>query len=387
MILGIPKEILKGENRVAAIPETVEKYIELGFKVIVEDSAGKNVHFTNEDYEKAGAKIVSYAREIFSKADIILKVKEPHMNDTTGIHETELIKPDTTLITFLHPAAPGNHDMVNTLRKKNITAFTMDGIPRTSRAQKMDALTSMSTITGYKSVLMAANRMPRFIPMIGTSIGMIHPAKFIIIGAGVVGLQAIATAKRLGGTVKVIDIRDDARMAAKSLGAKIEGFDAPAELALGQGGYAKSLPPEWLNKERDLLLPHMKEVDVIILCALVPGEIAPKLITDEMVNRMKPGSVIVDVSVDQGGNCTLTNPGCDEIINNVHICGIQNIPGSVPVHSTWLYANNIYYYVENLFKKGIGSFDFDDEIVQHSLVTYQGKLVHAGALKAMKKLS
>lgn len=385
MIIGIPKEILKKEKRVAAVPQTVSRYIKLGFKVLVESSAGEGIFESDNAFEESGAEIVADVFDLYRQADIILKVKEPCFNEKAGIHELDMLREGSTLITFLHPAAPSNHQMVRKLRDKQITALTMDGIPRTPRAQRMDALTSMSTITGYKSVLMAANFIPIFIPMIGTSIGMIKPANFLVIGAGVVGLQAIATAKRLGGVIKTVDIRQAAREEAATLGAKIAGFDVPENMAIGEGGYAGSLSDEWLNKEREALLPLLGEANVIILSALVPGEVAPILITESMFENVKPGTAIIDVSIDQGGNFSLTEPGSEIIKNNVYICGIRNIPGSVPVHSTWLYANNMYFYVENLFKKSIKNMDFDDEIVRHSLVTRQGKIFHSGTLKAMRE--
>jgi NAD(P) transhydrogenase subunit alpha len=385
MIIGIPKEILKNEKRVAAVPKTVSGYIKLGFKVLVEASAGEGVFESDNAYLQSGAEIVTDVFDLYHRADIILKVKEPCLNNKVGIHELDMLKEGSILITFLHPAAPSNHDMVRKLRDKQITAFTMDGIPRTPRAQRMDALTSMSTITGYKSVLIAANFIPIFVPMIGTSIGMVKPANFLVIGTGVVGLQAIATAKRLGGVIKAVDIRQAAREEAATLGAKIAGFDVPEKMALGEGGYAGSLSDEWLNKEREALQPLLGEAHVIILCALVPGEVAPILITESMFESIKPGTAIIDVSIDQGGNFALTEPGNEIVKNNVYICGIRNIPGSVPVHSTWLYANNMYYYVENLFKKELKNIDFEDDIVRHSLVTRQGKIFHTGTLKSMRE--
>jgi H+-translocating NAD(P) transhydrogenase subunit alpha len=385
MIIGIPKEILKNEKRVAAVPKTVSGYIKLGFKVLVEASAGEGVYESDDAYLQSGAEIVTDVFDLYRRADIILKVKEPCLNNKVDIHELDMLKEGSILITFLHPAAPSNHDMVRKLRDKQITAFTMDSIPRTPRAQRMDALTSMSTITGYKSVLIAANFIPIFVPMIGTSIGMVKPANFLVIGTGVVGLQAIATAKRLGGVIKAVDIRQAAREEAATLGAKIAGFDVPEKMALGEGGYAGSLSDEWLNKEREALQPLLSEAHVIILCALVPGEVAPILITESMFESIKPGTAIIDVSIDQGGNFALTEPGNEIVKNNVYICGIRNIPGSVPVHSTWLYANNMYYYVENLFKKGLKNIDFEDDIVRHSLVTRQGKIFHTGTLKSMRE--
>ncbi|GAB6190582.1 NAD(P) transhydrogenase subunit alpha [Desulfocastanea catecholica] len=384
MLIAIPKEVLPEEKRVAATPETVKKYIALGFTVAVEKGAGEGVFITDDAYKNVGATLADDVEKMLADADVVLKVKQPVFNEQKKKHEVEMLRKDSILITFLHPAAPGNHEMIRNLQKKNITALTMDGIPRISRAQRMDALSSMSAVTGYKAVIMAADKLPIFIPMIGTAIGTIKPAQFLIIGIGVVGLQAIATARRLGGVVKTLDIRKTALVEGDSLGGKVIEFDIPQELAVGSGGYAKSLDSDWLEKERRLIAGHLKDMDVVILSALVPGEVAPILITEEMVAAMKPGSIIIDVSVDQGGNCAATEPGHFVEKHGVHICGIQNIPGRMAVPSSWLYANNLYYYVENLFKKGQGQLDLDDEIVKGSLVTYQSKIVHEGALKAMK---
>ncbi len=383
MLIGIPKEILTEEKRVAATPETVKKFIALGFEVAIQSSAGDGVLISDDEYKNVGAKLIADPEKLFAESDIILKVKQPDFNQQVGKHEADMLKDGGMLITFLHPASPDNHTMIKRLRDKAITSFTMDGIPRISRAQRMDALSSMSTVTGYKSVIMAANQMQTFVPMIGTAIGTIKPARFLIIGAGVVGLQAIATAKRLGGVIKSLDIRKNASTEAQSLGAKPIEFDIPQEFALAEGGYAKSLEKEWLKKEREIISQHIKEADVVILSALVPGEVAPVLVTEAMVATMKPGSVIMDVSVDQGGNCEITEHGRFVQKLNVNICGIQNIPGRVATHASWLYANNIYYYVENLFKKGIGNIDLSDEIVANSLVTHESRIHYKGALKAM----
>ena len=383
MLIGIPKEIMLKENRVAALPETVAKFKKLGLDVLVETKAGDGAFTDDDAYLKAGAEIAADAAEVFDRSDVILKVKEPLFNDQFNTHEIDMLKENQILITFLHPAAPSNHGAVKKLQDRNITAFTMDGIPRISRAQRMDPLTSMSAITGYKAIIIAAANFPKFIPMVGTSIGMIKPAKILVIGAGVVGLQAIATGKRLGGVVKAIDIRPDAKKEAESLGVKVVGFDVPPELAIGEGGYAKALPQEWLEKERQALAPLVAESDIIVLSALIPGEAAQHIITKEMVETMNPGSVIIDVSIDQGGNCALTDPGKELIHNGVYICGIKNIPGSLPVHSSWLYANNLYYFVENLFKNGENEFNMDDEIIKDSLVTHKGELYHQGTRKVL----
>lgn len=383
MRIGIPREILPEEKRVAATPETVLKYIQMGFSVAVEAAAGEGVGRSDEEYQNAGAVIISDVQELFSDSDIILKVKQPVFNGAVDLHEARMLQDGSILITFLHPAAHGNHEMIRMLRDKNITAFTMDGIPRIPRAQRMDALSSMSTVTGYKAVLMAANRLPTFVPMITTAIGTVKPAQFLVVGTGVVGLQAIATAKRLGGVVKAMDIRQEACTQAESLGAKVAPFDIPQELAVGKGGYAKSLETEWLEIERNVMKHLLEEVDVVVLSALVPGEVAPILITEEMVRVMKRDAVIMDIAIDQGGNCAATEPGEFVQKEGIHICGIQNIPGRMAVHASWLYANNIYHYLANLFKNGLGTLDLDDEIAKESLVTYQGKIVFEGALKAM----
>ena len=385
MRIGIPREILQREGRVAALPETVGEYVEMGFDVLVESSAGLKVFRSDDEYAEAGARIVDEPEELFSEADIILKVKQPVFNDRVGRYEVEMMREEAILITFLHPASPSNHALIRMLQDRKITSFTMDGIPREqSHAQKMDALTSMSTVTGYKSVLIAANNFPKFIPMIGTAIGTIMPAKILVIGAGVVGLQAIATAKRLGGAITAVDIREDARKAAESLGVQVPGFDVPANLALGTGGYAKALPTTWLEKECAFLAPLVEESDIVIAGALVPGEVAPTLIDEKTVERMRPGSVIVDVAIDQGGNCALTVGGEDTTRHGVWICGALNIPGSVPVHASWLYEKNMLEFVKNLFRNGIGTPDWNDEIVKHSLVTHEGTVFYDGALKAMK---
>lgn len=384
MIIGIPKEILSDEKRVAATPETVEKYINLGFDIIVESSAGEGIYKIDNDYQKMGATVIDNVEEVFTKSDIILKVKQPIYNEKVGKHEVDMMKTGTILITFLHPAAPTNHEMIKMLRDKKITSFTMDSLPRTlSYAQTMDALTSMSTVTGYRSVLMAAEHLTRFVPVIATAIGSTKPANFLIIGAGIVGLQAIATAKRLGGLVAAVDIRPEAREQAMSLGAKVGGFEVPTKIAEGKGGYAKALPAEWLKKEVELITQLIKDSDIIITSALVPGEEAQILITEDMIKNMRPGSYIVDVAIDQGGNCEVTKPGKTVTLHNVTICGTQNIPGSMPEDATWLYANNMYYYVENLFKKGLNKLNLKDEVIKTSMVTHKGKIVHQGALKAL----
>lgn len=383
LTIGVPKEIMHDERRVAAIPETVQKMVGEGAEVLLEKGAGEGSFFSDAQYMAVGAKIVADVGEVYAKSDIILKVKEPQFNQAKGKHETTMMKKGQVLITFIHPASPPNHQMVKDLTAQGVIGLTLDGIPRISRAQVMDALTSMSTIAGYKGVLMAANRLPKFMPMVGTAVGMIKPANVLVIGTGVAGLQAVATAKRLGAVVYAADIRPDAREQAKSLGAKICELGIPDELAVGEGGYALRLPDEWLLKEREALKEVVAQSDIIILTALIPGKLAPVLITNEMVQAMKPGSAIVDIAIDQGGNCQLTDPGeiCEKY--QVNIDGTKNIPGMVPTSSTWMFANNIYNYTVNLVKEGKVDLNTEDPIIASSLVCLDGKLVHAGALEAL----
>ena len=386
MTFGVPKEIMPGERRVAAIPETVGKMVAEGAKVLVEAGAGTGSYFTDEEYQAVGARLVPDVEALFTTSDLILKVKEPQFNEAKGKHEVEMMKEGLCLVAFLHPASPANHEMIKALATKRIVGLTLDGIPRITRAQSMDALTSMSTVAGYKAMLMAADRLPKFMPMVGTAVGMIRPANVLVIGAGVAGLQAVATAKRLGAVVYAVDIRPDACEQVKSLGAKVLDTGVPTEFAVGKGGYAKKLSEEWLLKEREALSESVANADIIILTALVPGKVAPILITEEMVKSMESGSVIVDISIDQGGNCEIADSGNIVERYGVSIMGIKNIPGMVPMSSTWMFASNIYNYVVNLIKDGNVELNMDDEIIASSLVTKDGEIVHAGILEAMNSL-
>lgn len=383
MTIGVPKEIMQGERRVSSTPETVKKMVGEGAVVLVEKGAGEGAFFADAAYREAGATIVDDVQDIFAKADVILKVKEPQFNTKVNKHEAEMVRDGQYLITFLHPAAPANHEAMKQLAATGVIGITLDGIPRISRAQSMDALTSMSTVAGYKGVLMAANRLAKFMPMVGTAVGMIKPANVLVIGTGVAGLQAVATAKRLGAVVTAVDIRPDAREQSKSLGAKDIDVGVPAEVAIGEGGYAQRLSEEWLNKEREALKPLVKAADIIILSALIPGKLAPILITEEMVASMAPGSSIVDISVDQGGNCELTEAGAVVEKHGVTIDGTKNIPGMMPTSSTWMFANNIYELLSFLARDGKIVLDRNDPIVEGTLTTIDKQIVHRGAREAM----
>ena len=384
MRIGIPKEILPQEKRVSALPKTVQKFKRLGFEVYVETCAGKGAFVSDGEYQKAGATILADAAQVFKLADIILKVREPVFNNALNTHEMDMLRENQILVTFLDPAAPLNHDQIRQFMDKKITTFTMDGIPRIARAQQMDPRASMGAVAGYKSVIMAAGRFPGVAPLMGTALDGVTPASILVIGTGAVGLQAIATGKRLGWELKSVDIRAGARAQAERIGVKVTGFDVPPRIALKEDGYANALPEDWIEREQEFLAPQVAEADIVILSARVQGESAPILVTRQMVESMKPGSVIIDVSIDRGGNCEVTVPGRESVHQGVNISGIKDIPGAMPVHASWLYANNLYYFIENLFRVKItDEFDMRDEIISQSMVTHRGRLFHLGTRKAM----
>ncbi len=383
MIIGIPKEIMHGEYRVAAIPETVKKLVDDGHTVLFEKGAGLGAFYHDEDYAKAGAKMYDDVQKLFDDAEVILKVKEPLHNETYDKDEVDMMHKGQYIITFIHPASPVNHEMVKKMAKNGVIGLTLDGVPRISRAQNMDALSSMSSCAGYKGMIMGVDDLPKFMPLISCAVGMIKPANVLVIGTGVAGLRAIATAKALGAKVSAVDIRPAAEENAVSLGAKIVPTGVPAEIAVGEGGYANKLPDEWILKERENIRAAVEDADIVFLSALVPGKIAPQLITEDMVQNMRPGSVIVDIAIDQGGNCTITSPGIKERKHGVMIQGIKNIPGMLPTSSTWMFAHNIYNLVKYLNHDGKIALDLEDEICRKILVTDGEKIVHEGAKEAM----
>ena len=384
MIIGIPKEIMKGENRVSGSPETVKKMVADGSTVLVEVGSGVGSHFYDEDYAAAGAEIISNVEEIFNRADVILKVKEPQFNNALNKHEADMLHRGQYLITFIHPATPSNHPMVRKLAENGVISLTLDGVPRISRAQSMDALSSMSTCAGYKGMMMAINDIPKFAPLIGTAVGMIKPATVFVIGVGVAGLRAIATAKSIGAVVYAADIRPEAVEQAKSLGAKIIETGVPGEIAVSADGkHANHLSDKWLEIERNNFKEIVAKSDIVFLSALLLGHVAPILLTEEMVKSMQPGSVIVDISIDQGGNCDITTPGISEVKHGVNIMGIKNIPGMLATSSTDMFSKNIYNLLKFLTKDGKINLDLNDEIIASILVTKDGQIVHEGTKEAM----
>lgn len=375
MKIGIPKELLAEENRVAAVPETVAKMVKNGMEVFVESGAGTRSFFNDEEYEKVGAKIAKDVASIYQMADIILKVQSPTVNLEDHQLEIAAMKENAILIGILQPLL--HVDVIKTLNAKKITSFSLDFLPRIARAQAMDVLSSMSNIAGYKSVIMAADYLGKFFPMLTTAAGTIFPAKVLVIGAGVAGLQAIATARRLGAVVTALDTRPPVEEQVKSLGAEFVSLEVTHEQSQDEGGYAKELPPEFYKEEQDIIQKHLQSADVVITSALIPGKRAPLLITEAMVKGMKPGSVIVDLSAAQKGNCALTEP--DKIINKygITIIGILNMPSTMPIHASQLYAKNIWTFLNYIAPEGKEvPFDFADEIIKSTMITYHGEIAN-----------
>src|SRR5690554_675102 len=384
MIIGVVKEILKGENRVSVTPEVAKQFILNNHKVIVEKGAGINSFFSDESYLEAGVELVDSPKDVYEAADLILKVKEPQFNKDLNIHEVDLMKKGQYLITFLHPASPNNHQLINMLQEKGIISLTLDGIPRISRAQSMDALSSMSTCAGYKGMVMAIDDIAKFVPPIGSAVGMIRPATVFVLGCGVAGLRAIATAKGMGANVYAADIRPDAVEQAKSLGAKIIELGVPEKVAISKDGkHAKQLPSKWLEVERENIKDIVSKSDIVFLSALVFGKVAPILITEEMVKTMQSGSCIVDISIDQGGNCEVTEPGVKIVKDEVIINGIKNIPGMLATSATRMFSHNIYNLLAYVTEDGEIKLNLKDEITSSILVTKDGKIHHRGTLEAM----
>jgi NAD(P) transhydrogenase subunit alpha len=372
VIIAVPKEILPGENRVACVPDVASKLIKSGFEVRVEKDAGLNAGFTNESYEKAGAKIVGL-NELYSSADIVIKVQRPLDHPETNKNEIDLLKEGTLLITFLYPL--NYPDLAKKCAEKKINVISMDMIPRTTLAQKMDALSSQANIAGYKSVIMCADALGKIFPLMMTAAGTISPAKVVIMGAGVAGLQALGTAKRLGAVVEVSDIRPAVKEEVLSLGGKFIEVDT-SENMQDAGGYAKEASPEFLKKQKELIFKHITEADIVITTALVPGKKAPVLVTEEMVKNMRPGSVVLDMATEFGGNCEVSEKGKTVKKYGVTIIGEPNLPSLVPTHTSEMYSKNILSLLQHIGKEGKVELKLEDEIVKGSLITHNGEVVN-----------
>lgn len=372
MRIAIAKEIEVGEHRVALIPDTVGRLVKQGLEVWVEAGAGERAFFFDEAYAAAGATIIADTYQLWNQADILLKVKPPrHRND--GSHEVEWLRAGATLISFLNPL--GEPSLMGRLADRQITAFAMEMIPRISRAQSMDALSSQASVAGYKAALLAAATSPKFFPMLTTAAGTIPPAKVFVIGAGVAGLQAIATARRLGAVVEAFDIRPAVKEEVQSLGAKFVEV-ALDEETVASGGYAKEVSELAKQKTQAAIAEHVKLADVVITTAQVPGKIAPRLVTADMIAQMKPGAVIVDLAAEQGGNCEGTEPGRNVVRQGVTLLGPINLPASMPIHASQMYSKNLLTLVQYLVKEGQLQLDFADEVTDSTCVTHAGEVRH-----------
>ena len=380
MNVAVPKEVTGGETRVAAIPETVKALIKLGLDVAVEAGAGEKAFLSDSAYGEVGARIVSDPAELLGQADLVLKVHPPTTDDSAGRNELALIKRGAILVSLLYPAT--HAELVAKLAAAGVASFALDKIPRISRAQSMDVLSSMSTIAGYKAVLQAADTLGRMCPMLMTAAGTLRPVQALVIGAGVAGLQAIATAKRLGAVVTAVDVRPAVKEQIESLGAKFVPMEVQ-HAAEDAGGYATDLGEAFYKGEQDILAPHVKASGMVVTTALIPGKPAPKLITREMVESMAGGSVIVDLAAIAGGNCTLSQPDRPVVHAGVTILAPTNLPASMPVHASQMFARNVLTFVkEFITEDGQASLDLTNEVIRGTLITRDGQTVPEGGWPA-----
>ena len=377
MIVGVLKEVLDGENRVAVTPQTVKDLLKSGLEVHIQAGAGESSFITDSDYENSGARIIADASSILSNSDLTIKVA------TATLDEIDQLKNGSAYISFIQTTR--ETEAVKKLTQKNISAFSMHLIPRTTLAQSMDALSSQANVAGYKAVITGAMYLPVYMPLLMTAAGTIPPAKVLIIGAGVAGLQAIATAKRLGAQVEAFDVRPEVKEQVESLGAKFVEVETENEEGVGEGGYAKETSNDYKEKQQALLKEHISKSDLVITTALIPGKPAPLLIPSSMVEAMKKGSVIIDLAAENGGNCQDTVTGEVKTINGVTIDGTLNFPSTMQVHSSQLYAKNISTFISHMTNEGAIEIDMDDEIISGSIFTHQGKIIHEPTHQAVKK--
>lgn len=375
MKIAVPKEIASGERRVALTPEAVVGLVKSKLEVLVEAGAGEGAFHPDAAFTQAGAQIVLDTATLYNQADVVTKVQKPTLGEVDQLRE------GTVLVSFLQ--ALSSPDVIQRLAARRVTSFGMEGIPRISRAQKMDALSSQANIAGYKAVLIAAESLAKFFPMMMTAAGTVFAARVLVIGAGVAGLQALATARRLGAQVWGYDVRPVVKEQVESLGAKFLAFDLGVSDAEDKGGYAKALSAEASRRQQELLNERSKDFDVIITTALVPGRSAPRLVTKETVAGMRPGSVIIDLAAEAGGNCELTEPDQVVIKHGVTIHGPTNLPATMPVHASQLYARNVTELLREFIKDGALALQFDDEVIKGACVTHGGTVVNEAVAAAV----
>ena len=380
--LFVPKECADGETRVAVTPDSVKRLLKAGFAVEVESGAGDTANIADSAYEAAGATIAADAKAAWGSADVVAKINPPAHNAKLGADEATLMREGAILVS--HVWAHKNLPIVRTLLARKVSTLALELVPRISRAQSMDALSSQANIAGYKAVLLAAGRLAKYFPMLMTAAGTIQPARVVIMGAGVAGLQAIATAKRLGAVVEVSDIRPETKEQVESLGAKF--IELPAlESGSGQGGYAREVTPEFLQKQQAIVAARIAAADVVITTAQVPGRPAPKLVTEAMVKGMRKGAVIVDIAADSGGNCELTENGKEVIKHGVVIMGYSSLPATMPEDASTLFGRNIVALLALVLGKEGLQINLEDEVIAGALLTHQGEPRHKPTAEALQK--
>ena len=375
MKIGVPNEIHKDEHRVALTPDTAGRLQKLGYECAIEAGAGARAKFTDDAYRDAGVTIVSDTRQLWAESDIIFKVRAPEQNEELGIHETELLREGGTLISFIWPAQ--NEALMEQLKARKATVLAMDSVPRISRAQKLDALSSMANIAGYRAVIEASNQFGRFFTGQITAAGKVPPAKVMVIGAGVAGLAAVGTANGLGAIVRAFDTRPEVKQQVESMGAQFLELEFEEEESGGTaGGYAKVMSKEFIEAEMALFREQAKEVDIIITTALIPGKPAPKLILEDMVEMMKEGSVVVDLAAEQGGNCELTSPGEVVVRHGVTLIGYMDLPSRLPTQSSQLYGSNLCHLLSDMTPEKDGNLvvDMEDDVIRGTTVIHQGEI-------------
>jgi NAD(P) transhydrogenase subunit alpha len=374
MIVGVPREIYPGERRVALVPTVLPILTKAGLEVVIESGSGASAGYPDAEYVAKGGRIAADRAEVFRAADVIVQVLCYGANDRTGQQDVPLMRRDQALIGFLRPL--GSAESVKEIAARGVRAFAVELMPRITRAQSMDVLSSMATISGYKAVLLAADTLPRLLPMMSTAAGTVTPARVFVIGAGVAGLQAIATSRRLGAVTSAYDMRPVAKEQVMSLGGRFVELPIEAKDAQDAGGYARAQDEEFYRTQRELLGKVVSESDVVITTAVIPGKKSPVLVTAEMVQKMAPGSVIVDLAAERGGNCELTSPGEIAVRHDVTIIGLFNLASSVPYHASQMYAKNITTFLLHLVKDGKLRLDTQDEIIRDTLLTDGGEIVN-----------
>ena len=381
MIIGVPKETFPGERRVALVPSSIPTLAKAKCEVVVQDGAGLAAGYTDSSYAEMGAKLLPTRAEVFAAADVILQVLCYGANDQTGRDDLPLMRSGQVLIGFLRPL--GSPQTVAEIAAKGLAAFAVELMPRITRSQNMDALSAMATVCGYKAALLAADALPRFFPMLTTAAGTITPARVLVIGAGVAGLQAISTARRLGAVVSAYDLRPAVKEQVQSLGGRFVELPLEVKDAQDARGYATAQDEAFYRRQRELLGKVVAESDVVITTAVVPGKKSPVLVTADMVKGMVPGSVIVDLAAERGGNCELTKPEEDIVVNGVRIIGQINLAGGLPYHASQLYARNLTNFLQHLVKDGKLQLNLEDEITRSTMVTQGGAVVNPRVREAL----